>query len=147
MQKQKHIFFTVIFFLIFGQTLFSQNTNDLPNGYANIQLGMSVEETKEQLLKNSDFGYHGDRDVSLVPEKNQVLIETDADKGLGSNFLTTSYFQFHNDQLYVITINLNKEKIDQLNSLKEQLKAAIEKEDFENAATLRDQIRSFESGK
>jgi hypothetical protein len=112
MQKQKHIFFTVIFFLLFGQTVFSQNTNDLPNGYANIQLGMSVEETKEQLLKNSDFGYHGDRDVSLVPEKNQVLIETDADKGLGSNFLTTSYFQFHNDQLYVITINLNKEKID-----------------------------------
>lgn len=41
----------------------------------------------------------------------------------------------------------NKEKIDQLNSLKEQLKTAIEKEDFENAATLRDQIRSLESGK
>jgi len=112
MQKTKHIIFTISFFLIFLESVYSQNQNDLPTGYANIQLGMSVEETKEQLLKNSDFGYHGDRDVSLVPNKNQVLIETDADKGLGSNFLTTSYFQFYDDQLFVIIINLNKEKID-----------------------------------
>ena len=48
MQKTKHIIFTISFFLIFLESVYSQNQNDLPNGYANIQLGMSVEETKEQ---------------------------------------------------------------------------------------------------
>ena len=49
---------------------------DLPRGYKNIELGMSLDETKNNLVKNSEFGYHGDRDVSLVPGTNKVLIET-----------------------------------------------------------------------
>lgn len=41
----------------------------------------------------------------------------------------------------------NIEKAKELVSLKEQLRTAIEKEDFENAAELRDRIRSLENGK
>ena len=89
--------------------LFSE---DLPRGYKNITLGMSLVETKENLIKDSDFGYHGDRDVSLLPGENRMLIETDAERGLGSNFLTRCWFQFANDQLYIITINMNRSRID-----------------------------------
>lgn len=112
MQKKKHILLISILFFSF-QLVFSQSSkNDLPSGFFNISLGMSLEETKEELIKNQDFGYKGDRDVSLLPDQQKVLIETDATKGLGSNFLTRCYFQFHNDSLYIITINMNKEKID-----------------------------------
>lgn len=88
-------------------------TNDnLPNGYRNITLGMSLEDTKQTLLNEPEFGYTGDRDVSLTPGDAQYIIETDATKGLGSLYLTQCWFQFYNEKLYIITININKEKMD-----------------------------------
>ena len=85
---------------------------DLPHGYKNIMLGMSLEETKENLVKDPDFGYHGDRDVSLIPNSSKTLIETDAARGLGSKFLTRCWFQFSFNELYIITININPDKMD-----------------------------------
>ena len=85
---------------------------DLPHGYKDITLGMSLQETKDSLVKDPDFGYHGDRDVSLIPGSSKTLIETDADRGLGSNFLKRCWFQFIFDELYIITININPEKMD-----------------------------------
>ena len=87
-------------------------SEDLPRGYKDITLGMSLSETKDSLVKDPDFGYHGDRDVSLIPNSSKVLIETDAEKGLGSNFLSRCWFQFFNDELFIITINMNPQKID-----------------------------------
>lgn len=84
----------------------------LPNGYKNILLGLSLDETKQELIKNSDFGYHGDRVVSLRPNDNQVVIETDATNGYGSIFLTQCWFQFYQKTLYTITINMNTQKLD-----------------------------------
>ena len=86
--------------------------NDLPDGYGDVHLGMSLKETKTQLLKNSDFGYSGDRDVSLLPGDARILIETNATGGRGSPFLTQCWFQFYNEQLYIITININPQKTD-----------------------------------
>lgn len=98
-----------LLFFIFSNLYAFEN---LPKGYKDITLGMSLEETKTELIKDSDFGYHGDRDVSLTPNKKQYIIETDASSGLGSNFLEQCYFQFNQDSLYIITINLNKERMD-----------------------------------
>ena len=88
------------------------SAKDLPDGYGDVHLGMSLKEAKEQLLKNSDFGYSGDRDVSLLPGDARILIETNATGGRGSSFLTQCWFQFYNEQLYIITINANPEKTD-----------------------------------
>ena len=84
----------------------------LPHGYKGITLGMSLQETKDNLVKDPDFGYHGDRDVSLIPNSSKTLIETDAERGVGSNFLKRCWFQFSFDELYIITINVNPEKMD-----------------------------------
>lgn len=98
---------------IFSLSFFALcSANDLPRGYHSISLGMSLDETKDALLKDSDFGYHGDRDVSLVPGTNKTLIETDATNGYGSVFLDRCWFQFFNDELFIITININTEKMD-----------------------------------
>lgn len=91
-----------------------KNTNslDVPNGYGGITLGMSVENTKEALKANGDFGYNGDRDVSLLPGENRVLIETDARDFARWSFLEQCWFQFSEDKLYIITLNLNRKKVD-----------------------------------
>jgi len=105
-KRRLFIHFLILF------TTFLLNAEPLPNGFKEIQLGMSVDQTKSELIKDSDFGYHGDRDVSLLKGENRVLIETDAERGLGTNFLKRCWFQFSNDSLYIITINMNPEKID-----------------------------------
>lgn len=94
---------------LFSLKLFGQS---LPNGYQNIKLGMSLDETKDQLQKNAEFGYHGDKDVSLLPSQKEVLIETDAEEGHGTPFLERCWFQFYDDNLYIITININKNRMD-----------------------------------
>lgn len=96
-------------FLFYGIFAFSQT---LPDGYGGVKLGMSLDEAKKQLLKNSDFGYSGDRDVSLLPGAGRTLVETNASGGRGSEYLTQCYFQFYNEELYIITININTQKTD-----------------------------------
>ncbi|MCR5724351.1 MAG: hypothetical protein K6G80_04600 [Treponema sp.] len=92
----------------------------LPSGYDGIKLGMSVEEVKSELKKHAEFGYRGDRDVSLSPsvrgQKNgekvyDVLIETDATYAPLS-FFDRCWFQFTDGKLSTITLNLNREKVD-----------------------------------
>lgn len=84
----------------------------LPVGYGGVTLGMSFEDTKEALLKNREFGYKGERDVSLLPGENRALIETDAIKHHVYSFLDRCWFQFADEKLEVITINLNQERMD-----------------------------------
>ncbi len=101
-----------LFCIFLAGLTFSLFAADLPDGYGNVHLGMSLKEAKEQLLRNSDFGYSGDRDVSLLPGDAKILIETNASGGRGSPFLTNCWFQFYNEQLYIITININTAKVD-----------------------------------
>ena len=106
----------ILFFLatiFFSVTFFSPaSAQKLSRGYGGVELGMTVEQTKAKLKENSDFGYTGDRDVSLLPGENRTLIETDAVSGHSFGFLERCWFQFHNDSLYIITININQELMD-----------------------------------
>lgn len=79
----------------------------LPDTYRSLTLGMDVDSVKEQLKKDGLFGYRGDRDVSLLHSENRVLIET-----AGPSFIARSWFQFHEDRLYVMIFRLNTERID-----------------------------------
>ena len=103
--QKKYLF--VLFFLS-GFLLFSQSANiSLPLGFSTVKLGMSLEDVKIALLKDPDFGYRGDRDVSLLPGENRHLIETK-----GADFLGNCWFQFHEEALYIISINVNPDFMD-----------------------------------
>lgn len=69
---------------------------------------MSMDRVK-QLLQADDayFSYQGDEDVSLLPSKDQSLIEV-----VGFSFVKRAFFQFYKDKLYIMTLSLNPEKID-----------------------------------
>ena len=134
MFRRKNLVF--LFSLIFLPPLFS---DDLPGGYKSIHLGMSLEETKDALVKDPDFGYHGDPDVSLLPGTNRELIETDAQSGHGSNFLGRCYFQFFQDELYIITININQSRMDYYSVFTTLTEKYGEPSNFDpNSATWRD---------
>ncbi|MDE7227436.1 MAG: hypothetical protein K2N31_03860 [Treponemataceae bacterium] len=83
----------------------------LPDGIGGIALGMSLDEVKAALKKNHEFGYRGDRDVSFSPSDGQTLIETDA-RFAPFSYFERCWFQFVDGKLYIITVNLNQEKID-----------------------------------
>lgn len=80
----------------------------IPHGYRNINLGMTLDAVKTELLGDSIFGYRGDRDVSLLPNGNkQTIIETSND-----GFIESSWFLFHQDRLYNMSININQNLMD-----------------------------------
>ncbi len=79
----------------------------LPGGYGSVVLGMSVDTAKNALQEDPAYGYRGDRDVSLLPGENRVLISTN-----GVLFFDECWFQFDKDRLYIITLNLNEEQVD-----------------------------------
>lgn len=96
----------VYFCLVLGA--FSQDSfSALPKNFKTIQLGMSLNEVKAALLRDSQFGYRGDRDVSLIPSTGQQLIETS-----GNTFLDKCWFQFYDGSLYIMTINMNQKEMD-----------------------------------
>lgn len=103
------IYSFILFFSLFY--LSASAVFALPSGYGSIRLGMTVDEVKAELKKDRDYGFRGDRDVSLVPSTKQTLIETDGSVNPYS-FFERCWFQFDDDRLSVITINLNTEKID-----------------------------------
>lgn len=85
------------------KTVFSE----LPQGYRDIMLGMDIESVKTALKADGIFGYRGERDVSLMAGKNRSLIET-----AGQSNIKRAWFQFYDEKLYVITIQMNTDKID-----------------------------------
>ncbi len=98
-------------FFLFAVCLFSLPVFSLPNGYSSARLGMEINALKDALKKDHQFGYRGDRDVSLSPSDGQFLIETNGSLS-GFSFLERCWFQFANDKLYIITINLDRTKLD-----------------------------------
>lgn len=78
-----------------------------PSGFRSVSLGMNVDDVKQALLEDSIYGYRGERDVSLLPTENRVLIET-----AGLSFFNRSWFQFYEDKLYTIIFKLDDERVD-----------------------------------
>ena len=79
----------------------------LPAEFRGIKLGMSIEEVETLLSKDSMFMYRGPEDVSLLPARNQSLIEAS-----GDSFVKRAFFQFYDSKLWVIVVFLNPEKMD-----------------------------------
>lgn len=106
---KKTALFLLAFFCAASFAIFGEN---LPKGFGGVELGMSLDDAKNALKSNTDFGYAGDRDVSLLPGDARVLIETDSYNMQHHGFLTRCWFQFYEENLYSITINFNPERID-----------------------------------
>ncbi len=85
----------------------SETNAPLPVAYRDISLGMNVDDVKKMLLADKLYGYRGERDVSMLPTQNRVLIESE-----GLSFLNRSWFQFYQDKLYTMTFKLDSDRVD-----------------------------------
>jgi len=83
------------------------SAKELPTEYRGIALGAHIDAVKTALQADPVFGYRGERDVSLLLTENRSLIETD-----GSFFINRSWFQFYNENLYIMIFKLNMDAID-----------------------------------
>lgn len=81
----------------------------LPQGFQNIALGMDTETVQQALTENALFGYRGERDVSLSPDTQEQLIQTN---GGTYSYVRECWFQFKDGALFSMTINLNRDKLD-----------------------------------
>lgn len=85
-----------------GQTAEPQ-TAPLPRGFNRLQLGMGLEEAKEELKADGNFLYRGDPDVSMLRTPNDSLIECD-----GLYYIERASFQFVDGELFTITLIFNR---------------------------------------
>jgi len=79
----------------------------LPPGHGDIVLGMDIETVKSELLKDPNFNYRGEPDVSMLPNDDKQVIDCD-----GVLYVDRGYFQFNDDKLYLITMVLDEEYVD-----------------------------------
>ncbi len=106
MANMRHVLVSVcLFTLISLCALYSQEA--IPFSYRGIELGMDMESVQAVLSADPLFGYRGERDVSLLPTLNRSLIESS-----GTQFIRRSWFQFHENSLYIMIFALDAEKTD-----------------------------------
>lgn len=75
--------------------------------YRNLFLGMSLEECKAALQEDSYFLYEDLDQPSLMQRDEETLLDC-----RGRSFIERAWFQFYQDRLVLITIQLNEEKLD-----------------------------------
>lgn len=93
--------------VVTAQENLGQEPRDLPRGFDDLLLGLSLQEARDRLVGNSSFMYRGAPDVSLRPFDQERSIETD-----GRGYMERGAFLFDDDYLYIITLFLNRERLD-----------------------------------
>lgn len=78
-----------------------------PSSFRAFSLGMGLEELKKALAEDELFTFRGDRDVSLLPKSEQVLIET-----TGLSFIRRAFFQLRDGKVFMMAFSLDPEKVD-----------------------------------
>ncbi len=101
--------FTALFFVF--APVFSQTASDekapLPGAFRDLELGMSLEDLKNALMRDSLFTFRGERDVSFLPIQEQTLIET-----TGLSFIRRAFFQLEDGKLFIMSFTLDPHLID-----------------------------------
>ena len=81
---------------------------NLPRGYRTISLGIGLEELKEALRRDTAaYLFREDHDVYYVPLRDENYVET-----TGRGFINRGFFQLKNANLFVISLELNPDRID-----------------------------------
>jgi len=85
----------------------STSSPSIPRSYRNIELGMNPERVKDLLKEDAWFDYRGDAALSLLERPRAAVIETG-----GSLFIVRGYFQFEDEELIGIVLELDEQNSD-----------------------------------
>lgn len=96
----------ILFTAFISTSLFCQEL-DLPMGFRDIKVGLTMDEAKIVIENDGYFKYQGDPDVSMLLTDNRSIIES-----RGNFYIENGYFQFYEETLYTITLVLDPLEID-----------------------------------
>jgi hypothetical protein len=85
----------------------AEEEKTLPRQFRELVLGMSLDDLKAALLKDTMFNFRGDRDVSFLPVREESLVETS-----GSSFIRRAFFQLRDGALFIMAFTLNTGMMD-----------------------------------
>lgn len=83
------------------------SARELPRSFRGLALGMGLDELKAALAADADMAFRGDRDVSLLPLSEQVLVDT-----AGTGFVRRAYFQLAGGKVFLMAFDLDPARID-----------------------------------
>jgi len=81
--------------------------NALPRQFRELTLGMSLDELKSALQRDTLFNFRGDRDVSFLPAREESLVEVS-----GSSFIRRAFFQLRDGAVFIMAFTLNTDMMD-----------------------------------
>lgn len=95
------------FVLLLVACLAHAQNQALPRGFQEYRLGMSLQEVKEALRRDANFRYRGDPDVTFLLRPNTNLIDVE-----GGFFIRRGFFQFREERLVILTLELHPQRLD-----------------------------------
>ncbi|POQ98202.1 hypothetical protein AU468_14295 [Alkalispirochaeta sphaeroplastigenens] len=98
------VLFLPIFLAVGGQA-FSQES--LQRGFRELLLGLPFETIQDRLKEDLSFSYRGEPDVSMSLTSGEYVIDV-----RGRRYLERGLFQFHQEELYIITLYPNPQLLD-----------------------------------
>lgn len=101
------VFFAVAGLVVSQEVDTPESQAAVSRDYRGIALGMGLDEVKELLKQDPTFDFRGESDVSLLERPRASLIETG-----GSLFVDRGTFQFEEEKLTAITIDLSPDTMD-----------------------------------
>jgi hypothetical protein len=84
-----------------------QPSAELSRAFYGIGLKDGLEAVKDNLQGHPYFSYRGDPDVSFLPQTTRTVIDCE-----GRFYVKRGLFQFSGDELYIMTLYLDPERLD-----------------------------------
>ncbi|MDR0313195.1 MAG: hypothetical protein LBI14_06325 [Treponema sp.] len=84
-----------------------EEPEEVPRQFRELSLGMSLDELKAALIRDSLFSFRGDRDVSFLPIREETLVET-----TGLSFIRRAFFQLSGGSVFIMAFTLDTRLVD-----------------------------------
>ncbi len=92
---------------------------DIESGYKDIKLNMSKDEVTDLIKKSDDFDTKRDEAITIRFEPDTEIITVFGKINKNSrSFIKRGFFQFSDDKLYLITLNMDEKRIGYYDLLK-----------------------------
>ena len=80
----------------------------MPRQFRELALGMSLDDLRASLARDSLFRFRGERDVSFLPARQETLVET-----TGSSFIRRAHFQLSDEgEVFIMSFTLDSRLVD-----------------------------------
>ena len=79
----------------------------VPRQFRELILGMPLDDLRSALTRDPLFRFRGERDVSFLPIRQEILVET-----TGNSFIRRAHFQLSGGEVFIMAFSLNTRFID-----------------------------------